>query len=254
MYVQEISGPKRDMIEETGGRFFSEYLKHEGLFEQYFSQILEILNPYQRQGRLLDVGCGIGTFLRVARSRGWDVTGLDLSVASVEYAKQTGLDVRQTRIEDVDPSAESYDVVTIFQTIEHMEDPVAVLVNARSLLKPGGVLVLTTPNRESLLGKILGNRWFGYYNEEHLFFFNKPSFETTVEKAGFEILITRVDQGKPLTLSWVFIRLADYYYNHRKFARDVLTILRKVSRLFDWLKIREPMVDLIIVARVPSSR
>ena len=234
---------------ETGGRFFDEYLSHENLFVQYFTDKLTSIEKYKEPGNLLDLGCGPGTFLRVARGCGWKVTGVELSAPSIAYARQTGLQIEAARIEDITGYARTFDAVSIFQTIEHMEDPLAVLTKAREMLRQDGILVISTPNRKSLAGRLLGKRWFGFYNDEHLFFFDQQSFEALVRNAGFEILSVQIDSGKPLTVSWVLIRLADYYYNHRRIAHRILNIFKPVARYLDWIKLKEPMVDLIIIAR-----
>ena len=169
-------------------KFLDEYLREEGLYARYFNDKLRVIERCRPTGSLLDFGCGAGTFLRCARERGWEVVGVEGSVPAATHSRSTGLDVREGVIEDLKLSGR-FDVVTAFQTIEHFADPLAFLSNIRNLLKPGGLLVLTTPDRRSLLGKLMGKRWFGYFNDEHLFFYDCGSFQKSIEKAGFSDVV-----------------------------------------------------------------
>ncbi|MEK7383312.1 MAG: class I SAM-dependent methyltransferase [Elusimicrobiota bacterium] len=101
-------------------------------------------------GRLLDVGCGSGGFLHRARAAGFSVAGLDFNSARARALKAGGFDVFHGGLPEFTRGATpaSFDAVTIFQVIEHLDDPLAWLKSAKSLLKPGGLLVVGTPNRD----------------------------------------------------------------------------------------------------------
>jgi 2-polyprenyl-3-methyl-5-hydroxy-6-metoxy-1,4-benzoquinol methylase len=113
----------------------------------------------KRGGRLLDVGCGNGSFLALARQAGWQVQGLDFDVDAVKAAQSRGLDVQHGGLEALENQRECYDVITLCHVIEHLHDPVQALHRLYGLLKPGGVLWLDTPNMNSLGVKRFGPAW-----------------------------------------------------------------------------------------------
>jgi SAM-dependent methyltransferase len=107
-----------------------------------------------RRGRLLDVGCSRGLFVEVARAEGWDATGVDLNRNAVGQARERGLDVQHGDLADQDYPEGSFDVVTLFDLVEHTGDPRALLTRCHALLRPGGLLVVTTPDASGLLPRV----------------------------------------------------------------------------------------------------
>lgn len=141
-------------------------------------------------GRVLDVGCAAGFFLRVMADLGWTTTGLEISAGMCEYARGTlGLpDVRRGDLLSVPLPAESFDVVTLWDVIEHLEDPPAHLRAARAALAPDGLLVLETQNVASGFARLLGRRWQHFKHEEHLYHFDPATLERLLREAGFRIV------------------------------------------------------------------
>lgn len=142
-----------------------------------------------RPGRVLDVGCGDGTFLARMRSRGWSVTGLDFDPVAAKAARDKhGLEVHVGTIEDAfaDRKAQ-YDVVTASHVIEHVPEPIHFLSQCRSLLRPGGRLVLKTPNASSYGAKRYQAAWRGLEPPRHLHIFTAPSLISCARKAGFSV-------------------------------------------------------------------
>lgn len=230
-------------------KFLREYLIEENLFKTYFSKILDEVENLKKTGYLLDIGCGAGTFLELAKSRSWKVLGLDSSKAAMHYATRRKIKVINERVEKTRLVPNKFDIVSAFQAVEHFTDPLKVLKTIHKTLKPGGLLVITTPNRTSLLEKFMGNKWFGYYNREHLFVFDKQSFELLALKTGFEVIKSTEKKGRPLSFSWILTRLSDYYYDHKSTAKKLILLIQPIVKHFDWLTIEEPKVDLLLIAR-----
>lgn len=144
-------------------------------------------------GTLLDVGCGNGQFIRRMRSLKWDVSGLDPDPAAVAYCLSQGLEVFQGSILDV-PANRRYDVITLNHVIEHVQDPVSLLLECKRRLVPGtGRLMIMTPNLNSL-----GHRWFGRYwrgleTPRHLLLFSIPSLRKFVLRAGLRVNSLRTE-------------------------------------------------------------
>jgi len=137
------------------------------------------------QGRLLDVGCGSGDWLASMRERGWQVAGTDFDENAVKVARQRGLDVVCGPLEQQHFADNSFNAVTLSHVIEHVPDPVAELKECLRILKPGGKLVLFTPNSASLSHKVFKRDWRGLEPPRHLHIFSMDSMRRLLEKAGF---------------------------------------------------------------------
>jgi len=136
---------------------------------------------------LLDIGCGSGTFLHLARKRGFDPHGLDMSANAVAAAKaEYGLPVRQGDIGGDAWKGSSFDFITMFHVLEHVPDPLAAVGFAGGLLAPGGSLIVQVPNVASLQARVFGARWYGLDVPRHLINFTPRALALLFERAGFD--------------------------------------------------------------------
>jgi 2-polyprenyl-3-methyl-5-hydroxy-6-metoxy-1,4-benzoquinol methylase len=156
-------------------------------------------------GPWLDVGASTGTFVAVAAAAGLDVEGLELSTVAVERARERGLPVRLGAIEDFAPERR-YAVVTAFDVVEHVPDPVDVVRRLGGWLAPGGVLALTLPSIASLAARVLGRHWYYYAAPDHLHYFTPATIRRLLERAGLGVLAVR-PATKPLTLDYAAANL-----------------------------------------------
>lgn len=167
-------------------------VKMYGRFRSLFGYRLETvessvmwLNASER-GRLLDVGCGNGLFLKKMRELGWLVAGVEPDPKAVQVARnQHGLEVSQGTLMDAGLQENSFDVVTMSHVIEHVSDPIELLRACHRVLKPGGKLVAVTPNIQSLGQKWFGDSCLALDPPRHLYIFSPKSFERCAQKAGF---------------------------------------------------------------------
>lgn len=136
-------------------------------------------------GKLLDVGCGDGTFLRLARTCGWDVTGVDPDPVAVTNAAKHGIKVFEGSVESFVGKKELFDVITLNHVIEHLHDPVDALKICYDLLKPGGLLWLETPNIDALGHVRFRGNWRGMEAPRHLVLFNRRSLVQSLVNVGF---------------------------------------------------------------------
>lgn len=134
-------------------------------------------------GALLDIGCGEGTFLEAAARRGYRVTGTERGAAA-EHAS-TQLEVCAS-LEEARERA-PFDVVTLWHTLEHFRSPRETLTMARSLLRPGGLVIAAVPNASGLQARVFGSRWFHLDVPRHLFHFNPRSLERLLVETGLDV-------------------------------------------------------------------
>jgi SAM-dependent methyltransferase len=144
--------------------------------------------PYRRLGGWLDVGFGEGGLLRAAERQGWDCAGVEASPEALAFGRAEGWAVAEPHAAaDLLPES-GFDVVTLIEVIEHLEDPVRVLRQAVGWLRPGGLLYLTTPNVHSLNRRFLGPRWSIFCPPEHLTIWSPRGLKTALSRLG----LTRV--------------------------------------------------------------
>jgi 2-polyprenyl-3-methyl-5-hydroxy-6-metoxy-1,4-benzoquinol methylase len=137
-------------------------------------------------GRLLEVGAAAGLFMKSAEHAGWTVTGLEPLPAPAAYARnRLGLDVLERTVEDAPFDEASFDAVACFETIEHVLDPLGMLRAIHRLMRPRGLLVLTTPNWEALSRHALGAQWAVLSPAEHLYYFSEGTLTPLLKRAGF---------------------------------------------------------------------
>jgi 2-polyprenyl-3-methyl-5-hydroxy-6-metoxy-1,4-benzoquinol methylase len=139
-------------------------------------------------GRILDVGCGKGLLLAGLRATGWEVAGTELSEVSSRFATAAGIAVHHAPVEECSFEAGSFDVVTLYHSLEHMTDPMRTLTAVHRLVRPGGFLVVEVPNFGSWYAKAFGDAWFHLDVPRHLFHFTQQTLQHLVETAGFRVV------------------------------------------------------------------
>jgi SAM-dependent methyltransferase len=149
-------------------------------------QRLGHLPPGDARPRLLDAGCGPGYFVRAAADFGFEARGIEVSQYAVDFARrELGVDVRQGTIAATDLPPGPFDVVTLWDVIEHLPAPLAALRAAAGLLRPGGFIVLSTGDYASLVARLSGAHWHLFNLPEHLWFFTPGSLRRLLSRAGF---------------------------------------------------------------------
>jgi len=140
----------------------------------------------RRPGRLLEIGSGGGRFLNRMRQAGWEVEGFEFDPKAAErIAKRYGIQVSSGSLAERRYAADSFDAVAMSHVLEHMHDPQGLLRECRRVLKPEGLLVVTTPNARSLAHAMYGRHWRGLEPPRHLQVFSPAALERCARAAGF---------------------------------------------------------------------
>ncbi len=167
--------------------------------EILFTETLKLIDRYSKKGRLLDVGCGKGEFLKVAKNRGWDSYGLEPSKNFARVsAEKCGLEIRPVLLKDAKYPDSFFDVVTLNMVLEHVDNPRDILSEIRRILKKGGLLFIEVPNMDSLMLKaatlylkLMGKEWSPLLSPLHYPFhaygYNAMSLRRLLQTEGFKI-------------------------------------------------------------------
>ncbi|MDH4258410.1 MAG: class I SAM-dependent methyltransferase [Candidatus Aminicenantes bacterium] len=163
---------------------------------------LKDLLRYKTGGRLLDVGFGVGTFLNLAKEKGFDVCGTEISKYACQYAKENfGIEVFRGDLTEARFPAGRFDVVTFWHTLEHLPDPQAALKEIHRILNKDGLLVVAVPNLNNFITRILyflarGKRLKLFSidaKELHFWHFSARSLARLLKETGFIALDKKLD-------------------------------------------------------------
>jgi len=150
--------------------------------------ILKKISKYKGGKRLLEVGCAAGFLLDEAKSLGWEVYGVDPSRWLVDFAeKKFGLKLVCGRLKDAAFAPNYFDVIILADVLEHFVDPKEELERIRSILKPGGILYISTPDINSFISRALKAKWWGI-QKGHLYYFSKKTLNNLLDVCGFRPL------------------------------------------------------------------
>lgn len=166
-----------------------------------FKRGLSLIERYKDGGKLLDIGCAIGVFLSLARKRGWKTYGVDISQYAASFAREVlGLKVFAGELGEVKFPGKCFDVITLWDVLEHLPDSSIQLQEIRRVLKDDGILLMNTPNESALLRLLawrifrLSGRKISYpirklYHQFHLSYFTPQTLQYLLEKNGFELIL-----------------------------------------------------------------
>lgn len=168
---------------------YRSYEKDRAHHKYYFGKKLDLIQKYlpaSWRGKILDVGCALGFFMERALEFGYDPYGIDVSNYAVSYAsKKFPKKVFCGDLKKAEFKSNFFDGVTLFQTIEHLDNPLETIKEAVRILKRRGYLVIATPNHNCIVRKVLGKHWFEYKPAEHLGIFNDKTLKYLLNKCGF---------------------------------------------------------------------
>ena len=224
---------------------YTDYLRERDRYLRTFRLRSKVIDRYKpASGRVLDVGCAAGFFLKVMEEKGWETTGVDISAPMAAFARQElNLNVFSGTLEQQQFEEQSFDVITLWDVIEHLDDARAVLASARRLLKHDGILVLETQNVESMFARFMGRRWHHYKYEEHLWHFSPKTLSSLLALEQFEVVeMSSRWAGKYVSVNFALERSARIH----SVLPHLLRPLRCLGNLSTYVN---PLDEMIVVAR-----
>ena len=200
--------------------------------ERTFAKSLRMIERlYSQRGRLLDVGTAGGSFLAVAKKAGWEVAGCEPNRWLCAWAKEHyGLPVVPGTVFDMRLAPDSFDVVTLWDVLEHTPDPKATLLECRRVLKQKGLLVVNYPDIESLVSRLMGRKWV-FLLSVHLYYFTGKTLPRILEELGFKV-VQRRRHWQTLELGYILFRMEAY--------------IKPIARALGWLVKRLGLAHLQI--------
>lgn len=158
------------------------------LLQKIYLEVLKNSEIYRNKNRILDIGCGVGLFLKKAREENWDVFGIELSEIAINYAKKNyNLDLIKGELKDVKFKDNYFDVITMWEVIEHLKNPKEELKEIFRVLREGGLLFLSTPNFNSLNFFLRKKDWCIINPSDHIYYFIPETLKKFLINTGFKI-------------------------------------------------------------------
>jgi len=206
--------------EYFAGAEYRDYLADRSILEKNFKRRIRMLRRLAPGGRLLEIGSAYGFFLALAR-RYWHIAGIEIAPGPARYARETlGLDVVAADLLDLPDRTGQYDVICMWDTLEHLARPVRYIEKAARWLAPGGVLAMTTNDIDSFVARIRGRKWRQIHPPTHMYYFSRRTLAAAVTAAGLT----------PLAASYV-----GYYRSYRSMLHRLLAGPGRPGRKTRWL-------------------
>jgi len=158
--------------------------------QEKFERGIQLIQRYQpKKGRILDIGCSIGHFLKVAKENGWEELGLELNQKALDWAtKVFKVKVNSQLLPEAKFASGSFEAVTLWGVIEHLKEPKEVMTEVKRILKPGGIILIFCPNVGSLVARMLREHTSTFDGRNHCAYFSKESLTYLLDQTGFQVL------------------------------------------------------------------
>lgn len=193
-------------------------------------------------GRLLDVGCGNGRYLRSMKNLGWETAGVEFNQNSVEFCRASGLAVHHGDLVSAAFPAAAFDVITVRHVIEHIPTPQVFMAELARILKPGGTLVVETPNFSALGWLLFNTNWSASCIPQHVVFFSPDNLALLARQHGLQPRRCVLETGPKLILNTIDIALGN---KGKGRPSRKIRWRRMLARLYVWLAEKSGRGDII---------
>ena len=211
-------------VEEREGRVLT--------FQRNLLPFEKLIAENSQTRKLLDVGCHIGVMVELAKEHGWDAWGVEPSKWAAEQAQARGLNVLNKTLAEANLAESSFDIVTMWDVIEHLTDPATEIRNVHRVLKKGGIFAIHTIDIESPFAKLMGKRW-PWLMEMHLYYFSPRTLGKMLEQNGFEVVASSA-QGRYLRLGYLTTRVEPY-------SKFIATTIAAIAKRFNLMGLALPV-------------
>lgn len=203
--------------------------------EKTFTRSLKIIEKYVPKGKLLDIGTAGGSFLAAAKKRGWQVFGIEPNKWLCDWGKKNyGIEIKQGTLEKNNFEPGTFDLVTLWDVLEHVPDPTDTLTRVNKLLKTNGTLVVNYPDIGSSVAQLMKRKWV-FILAVHLFYFTPTTIRKLLEKCGFEVILIK-KHWQTLQLGYLASRFEPYSKLVCKIATKTVKTLKLADVQFPyWL-------------------
>lgn len=209
----------------------------------FTDNLAEIERLVPGKGRILDVGTAGGAFLGVAKRHGWEVAGCEPNRWLAEWgSKKYGLEIKPGTIFDLALPAASFDVVTLWDVLEHTTDPKKVLIECNRVLKQNGLLIVNYPDINSMIARLMGKKWV-FLLSVHLYYFTFETIGRLLADCGFTVT-RRKNYWQKLELDYILFRMEKMIPLLPSFARQIVKLLK-----LQYLQIPYWMGQVLVLAR-----
>jgi 2-polyprenyl-3-methyl-5-hydroxy-6-metoxy-1,4-benzoquinol methylase len=179
----------KDFFDTAYSGLESDGRKQRYVYLNFRNKLEQIEKRVGRRGKLLDVGCSFGFFLDAARQRGWSVEGVDISSYAAKYAScRFKLSVQNAAVTEARFAPQAFDVITLWEVVEHLPRPVEALRHLSRFLTDDGIMVFGTPNVASYLAMLQGKRWRNWEPPAHLLYFSPQSMNRLFEECNLKMI------------------------------------------------------------------
>ncbi len=229
---------------------FAPYVSQSLVHRAYFRVLINYLKTVipLRGKTMLDVGCAIGLLVDEANKYGMKAEGIDISKSAVAHGKKQHLPLfNETSASWMNKKKKisNYDVITALSVIEHDADPFGMLQSLYTMTKPNGLVVLSTPNFDTVYRRLMGPRWIGYQHPEHLWIFTPKTITRVLQNAGFVDVVVRRDFQRAYSVSYALTRLGNYL----PAFRNVFSVLASFFGALQIPVMINPWGDMLVIAR-----
>ena len=228
-------------------RYYKRLIRMQGeLTSRYKNQMKEIKRIVKKKGKIVDIGCSIGMFLNVASSFGFELYGFDLNKINLQKAKKLfNINTLPDNFLKNQKFNNFFNVATMWDVLEHLEDPIGFLSRLILKIKPGGLLVVQCPNMESYVFLKFGKRWNWLTPGDHLQFFTPYTLTKVITAAGFHPIKVKIWED-----GFTFSRAMISLYNKDPtfiFNRLLYKIILKAKSIFKKLEIDIPFEKILVL-------
>jgi len=213
-------------------KYFSGYLGNYKEFIKIFDQMLNLIEKYKNPGNILDIGCGVGLFLYLAKKRGWEASGIEISKFASNFAKNK-LKLNVINSDNLDIFQDKFfDVIVVNHVLEHIKNPLVILKQIKKKLKINGILFIGVPNIEGLFPRVQKEDWPSLQPLAHIYQFTPKTLKLLLQKIGFEPIrimsINRKFKYKSKILNLILNKSIKLFLEKLKLGEAIVIIFKSI--------------------------